>query len=842
MDVFDLFATISLDSSEYDKGLNEAKSKGEGFGSKIGNALGAAGKIAAVGLSAAAAGVTALGMQSVNEYKNYEQLVGGVQKLYGNMGQSLEDYTKAAQEQGMTAEEAELKWHYLEKAQTDVMENAKEAYKTAGMSANQYMETATSFSAALINSLEGDTVAAAAQTDVAMRAISDNVNTFGTNMDSVTNAFMGFSKQNYTMLDNLKLGYGGTKKEMERLIEDANEYAAANGKAADLSIDSFSDIVTAIQYVQEQQNIAGTTAREAAGTIEGSMNMLKGAWENLVAGFANPDADLGKLMNDVVDSASTAFNNLLPAVERALGGIATFIGNIAPVLTQQLPTVFNTVLPVAINALTTFVSSLAKSLPDIVKVLVDQLPMLVRELLPAVIEALGQLAIALVQSIPAVVSAIYQSLVTAFQTGLPVLQEVGNSIYDTLFGNMNAGTIMTKGYEAISSFIQGVADALPGIIEKGGEMITGFIDSVGQKLPMALTLGTDLLIQVINGITNALPSLITAIGNIIKSALEFFKNSYPTLISSAISIITAIANGLLSAMPTLISTVGEILVTVLGVIIQNIPVYVAGIITLIQNLISAVVTNLPGIIEAFVNVFGQLVSTLGEYGGKLVSSIGASLSKLIATAVSWLSQLPGKMAYYAGYAVSQFINFIVTLPEKIAETFTNVMAKVKEFATNFTKEAPEAAKKFKNDLIDGLKELPGKMMEKGKEIIDRLKQGISDAWDNLVSWFKDKAASLWSSFTEGFGKGKKDAEGKVESSTKNAALPSTRRTIESLEGVVETESTEGSENTNTGLSLSENQFEALADAIVDAFIRADIGISVDNKEFGRIVRKAVVIA
>ena len=200
---------------------------------------------------------------AVEGYASYEQLAGGVKKLYGD-------------------------------ASNTVMRFAQDAYKTSGMSANQYMEQATSFSAALVSSLGGDTAAAARQTDVAMRAISDNVNTFGSDMDSVQNAFQGFAKQNYTMLDNLKLGYGGTKQEMERLIADANAYAAANGKAADLSIDSFSDIVTAIELIQEKQGIAGTTAKEAATTIEGSIAMTKAAWANLLAEFGKEDGDVGK--------------------------------------------------------------------------------------------------------------------------------------------------------------------------------------------------------------------------------------------------------------------------------------------------------------------------------------------------------------------------------------------------------------------------------------------------------------------------------------------------------------------------------------------------------------------
>lgn len=203
MDLFDLFVKIKGDSSDYNSALDKAHSDAESFSSKIGNVIGVAGKLAAAGVTAAATGLTALGSQALSAYASYEQLVGGVNKLYGNMGLSLEEY---AQANGTTVDAVRDEWQNLEDAQNKVLENAKQAYKTVGMSANEYMEVATSFSAALINSL-GDTSEAADRTDVAMRAIGDNVNTFGSDMESVQNAFMGFAKQNYTMLDNLKLGW-----------------------------------------------------------------------------------------------------------------------------------------------------------------------------------------------------------------------------------------------------------------------------------------------------------------------------------------------------------------------------------------------------------------------------------------------------------------------------------------------------------------------------------------------------------------------------------------------------------------------------------------------------------
>ena len=322
MNLFELCAVLKLNSDAYKEGLENAKTTAQNVGEKIGSALSTVAKVGGAALLAAGAGVAALTKEAVANYGEYEQMVGGIQKLYGNMGKSVEEYAEA---NGKSVAEVQEEWRKLEMAQNTVLDNAKQAYATAGMSANQYMDTATSFSAALINSLDGDTQKSAELTDVAMRAISDNYNTFGGDMQNVTNAFQGFAKQNYTMLDNLKLGYGGTKTEMERLIADANEYAKANGEAADLSIDSFADIVQAIQLVQEKQNIAGTTAREAATTIEGSMGMAKSAWENFVTSLADKNADVGQTFNNLVDSAATVAENVIPAVTQAVTSIGTVI-------------------------------------------------------------------------------------------------------------------------------------------------------------------------------------------------------------------------------------------------------------------------------------------------------------------------------------------------------------------------------------------------------------------------------------------------------------------------------------------------------------------------------------
>lgn len=329
MNLLDLMVRIGVD--------DQASDKVAGIGSGIGSKLSTAAK---AGVAAVGAAVTAIGGMALKATSDYEQLSGGVAKLYGS-GQTLIAF---AQEQGRAVAEVRAEYDSLNPAVALMSQNAANAWRTAGMSANQYMEQATSFSAALVNSLGGDTVKAAEMSDVAMRAMSDNVNTFGSNAEDVQNAIQGISKQNYTMLDNLKLGYGGTKEEMQRLIDDANRWGAANGEASNLSINSFADCVQAIQQVQEAQGIAGTTAREGATTIEGSVNEVKAAWENLLAGFGSQDADFGALADNLVTALGDAAGNILPAVSRIAASIADELpqamsglgDKLAPVLSEAL--------------------------------------------------------------------------------------------------------------------------------------------------------------------------------------------------------------------------------------------------------------------------------------------------------------------------------------------------------------------------------------------------------------------------------------------------------------------------------------------------------------------------
>ena len=468
-DFMKLKATLSLDSDQYEKGMSKSERLAKGFGKAF--------KVGAVAIGAAATAVGVLVKKSVDAYGEYEQLAGGVKKLFG------------------------------EEASAEVMKYANDAYKTAGMSANQYMEQATQFSAALINSL-GDQSAAAKQTDVAMRAISDNYNTFGGDIQNVQNAFQGFAKGQFNMLDNLRLGYGGTRGEMERLIADANEYAKANGMAADLSIDSFSDIVTAIDLVQQKQGIAGTTAAEAASTIQGSLNMTKAAWQNLVAGFANPDADLGQLMDNLViaivgdKQGKGLLNQIVPAIQNALKGIASVLQKAAPIFVEQFPTIIQNVLPPLIEAAATLIAGLVAALPSLIKVLVKQMPMVVKTLAKALASVGGQfLAVGKVfisnlasgissafAGLKSKVASLAKQIPIAIKNGVGSLVNIGSNIIEGLWSGIKAK------FDRVISKVKSLASGLPKAVKKVLGIASPskvFRDQIGKNIALGMALGIE---------------------------------------------------------------------------------------------------------------------------------------------------------------------------------------------------------------------------------------------------------------------------------------------------------------------------------------------------------------
>ena len=536
MNLLDLMVKIGVQ--------DEASDKVGGIASNITGGLGKAvagvAKIGAAATAAAAGAAVTIGTAAVNSYAEQEQLWGGVQKLYGAAGMSLEEY---AQSVGQSVDEAKGKYDELRQAEGLVAQNAQQAFKTAGMSSNEYMETATQFSASLINSLSGDTVEAARQTDVAMRAISDNVNTFGSDMGSVSDAFKGFSKQNYTMLDNLKLGYGGTKEEMERLIADANEWGAANGKASDLSIDSFSDVVTAIEQIQEKQGIAGTTAREAATTIEGSINMTKAAWQNLLTEFGKEDGDIPARMEELVDSAVTV---LIGATDEngeklstgILGRVSTIVSNLSEAIPTMMPTIqaaLSQAIPQVLQIITDTIPILLQLVGTVFTTLGTLLPTLFQTILPVVMEQILMLINTLTENMPAMFEAagqLFGMITQAIATyGPQILAALGTLLVTLIFTLIdNIPNMLSAAGQLFMAIVTAIGEALPQVLDTAGQMLSDLWNRIS-SFDLA-SAGADLVQGLINGIGGAIggvaDALIGGLQSAVDSALSFLGIASPS--------------------------------------------------------------------------------------------------------------------------------------------------------------------------------------------------------------------------------------------------------------------------------------------------------------------------
>lgn len=454
--IFELFGSIVLDTSGAEKVLAKVSKAGQKVGSVLGKGFKLAGqaalqmgKVIGAGVAAGTAAMGKLVSSAMSAYASYEQLEGGVKKLFGDDAQNL------------------------------VMEYARNAYRTAGLSANEYMDTVTSFSASLISSLGKDTVAAAAYADLAITDMADNANTFGTSMEDIQNAYKGFSKQNYTMLDNLKLGYGGTQKEMERLLADAEKLSGVK-----YDISSFADIIAAIHVIQDkQQHISGTTAKEASTTISGSIGSAKAAWANLLSGLADGNQDIDQLVGNLTDSVMTAVDNIVPRLQtmapRLVQAVQTLVSTLAP----QLPGIINTILPGMVEAATTLIGGLADVLPDLLGSIIDVLPSVVKQ----IGGALKKLFPSLLKTLKNLIGKIdFKGLGTAIGSGL---RSIVTNLPDIMKGIGSAISWAWEhvGYPLIAGIFKGVfgvdlPDSWDQLVEDIGDWWDGVVEDVGGAL------------------------------------------------------------------------------------------------------------------------------------------------------------------------------------------------------------------------------------------------------------------------------------------------------------------------------------------------------------------------
>ena len=502
-----------------DNGASGGKTFASRFIGAAGGVIGTFAKVTGAALAAGAGAVATLTTSAVRGYADYEQLAGGVQKLFGDASDQMMTY-------------------------------AQNAYMSAGMSANQYMAQSTSFAAALIQSYGGDTARAASQADKAMRAISDNFNTFGGDIANVQNAFQGFAKQNYTMLDNLKLGYGGTQSEMQRLVADANAYAKSIGQAGNLSIKNFGDIVEAIDLIQQKQNIAGTTAREAATTITGSWMMTKAAWSNLITAFGDKNADLSVYFDALTTSAETTFRNILPVAEQALTGIGEVVANLAPVIGEKLPVLMSDVLPGFLNAAGSLVSSISTALPDMIGPITDSIIAAAPQIVESGIALFASLATGMITAIPQIVAAlpaIWESVKTGFSAAWPQMKEAGLQLIQMVGEGITAaaGWIGAQASAIWNSIKTSASDAWNNMKSQASTTwgaITSSISAAWGNIKLGVSNGVNAVKSTVSSVFSSVNGTVSGIWNGIKSTISSVMDGIKSKIQSAVNTIKNVFN------------------------------------------------------------------------------------------------------------------------------------------------------------------------------------------------------------------------------------------------------------------------------------------------------------
>lgn len=411
-------------------------------------------------------------------------------------------------------------------AQNEVMDNASKAYKTAGLSANEYMDTVSGFAASLKQSTSSE-LEAAKVADQAVTDMADNANKMGTSMESIQNAYQGFAKQNYTMLDNLKLGYGGTKSEMERLLADATELSGV-----EYDLDSLSDVYSAIHVIQDELGITGTTAKEASTTIQGSVGAMKASWQNLLVGVADDNQNFEQLVDDFVDSVGTVAENILPRVEIALNGVGNLVEELVPVILERVPEMANDVLPDLMQAGVDMITSIVTGL---------------QQNLPTLLSGGAEILVILINGIISV---------------LPTLGDAAYNIITTLISGItdNADSVFNSGSEVLLNLVNGIADKLPELLTSGMDAVITLAMAITEPstLTNIVTAGINLLVSLVDGIFDALPKLLDAAPVIIARLVIALISNAPKLLEAAVHILVKLAEFMISNTAKLLDAVPKL--------------------------------------------------------------------------------------------------------------------------------------------------------------------------------------------------------------------------------------------------------------------------------------------
>lgn len=560
--------SLKFDTEISEKGFNKGIKN-------LGNIAQGGLKVLAGSVAGIAAGFGVMTKSALDSFASLEQNIGGVETLFKDSAQK-------------------------------VIDSAENAYKTAGLSANAYMETVTSFSASLLQSLGKDTEKAADYADRAIIDMSDNANKMGTSMEMIQNAYQGFAKQNYTMLDNLKLGYGGTASEMYRLLQDAANLNEEFASTAKFSMDSkghleanFADITEAIHIVQTEMGITGTTAKEASETISGSIASAKGAFDNFLNGTGSPEA--------LAESMVTAGKNVLKG-----------LGEIVPRLLQTLPEVGKLIQENLVNSLS-------------------------GDSMQKIVEA-GKNA----------VMSLIDGMLASVPTIIPVALNFVKLIADTVITNVP--TLIQKGYELLSNLVDGFVKAIPEALPKILDFVQGIGDKLAEAAPILIQKGFELLQKLVEGIITAVPILISRVPEIISTFANIINDNFPTILMKGAQLLGQLVLGLIQSIPTLIANIPKIISAIVDTLMAFQWLNLGrGIIKFLGDGIGAmkdfVVKKGSEILIGLKNTLMNLPSTLANIGRTAVLGLGNAIS----AGISWVKNA-------AGNIVSAIVNTIKSIP------------------------------------------------------------------------------------------------------------------------------------------------------------------------------------
>lgn len=786
-----------IDHGGLEKGIKSFDSK---LGSVASTAVKTFAKVSAVMTTAAVGAIGVLTKLSVEQYAEYEQLVGGVETLFKNSSDK-------------------------------VMEYANNAYKSAGMSANEYMSTITGFAASLLQGLGGDTEKAAQIGNMAVEDMADNANKMGTSIEMIQNAYQGFAKQNYTMLDNLKLGFGGTKEEMQRLLQEAGKISGIK-----YDISNFNDIIEAIHVIQTEMGITGTTAKEAASTIEGSLNMTKSAWTNLLTGMADDNSNFDVLVQNLVNSLGSLGENLLPRIKIAIEGIGELIRTLLPQILDEIPEMLASLFP---ESMQEDIKTIFEGIVEAIKTTAD----VAMQLLPKIVEGFawilenGDSIVAIIAGISAAVlgfkaGAMITKVVKSWQEaqlalalyemsaeGAAIKQGVLNgvfSVWETLValftGKITLATIATTLWSKAQGVLNAVITANPiglliagitvlvagimylwntnegfrnavikswnaikeaaidvwGIIckfftetiPKAWESVVAFFKGIPDWFKEIWSKITDTWKEWGNNISNFFVELWNGILDTIKQWGEniknFFTKTIPTIIQNIITWFEELPYKIGYVLGALLGTVVKGWVNIFNYFSKNIPLWIEK--------ISSWFSELPGkiwtwLVESYnkisqwgtdtwnkaIEIGTNFLNSIIQFFSQLPGQIWNWLINAYNNVVSWGSNMFNKAAEVGSNFINNIINWISQLPGEFSNWLNDTISKVASFASNLGQRASQAGQNMVNNIINAVKNLPSQMASIGKNIV----QGVWNGITGMGSWLSSKVSSFFSGIVDG---------------------------------------------------------------------------------------------